>query len=279
MSFDPAYKDRICVITGAASGIGRALAIRLAKAGAILALSDVDETGLSETVKLAGLDKTNRLITDIVDVANAEQITAYAPRVKAALGPADYVFNIAGIARVGSFDQSPLSSLEKVMDVNFYGVVRMSKAFLGQLKTTRGGLINISSIFGIIGFPGQADYCASKFAVRGFSETLAQEMAGHGVSVSCVHPGGVATNIASNAAVDAKTNLDKSRAEMNADFDKMAITTPEKAAHIILSGTAKGKRRIIVGDDAKAIQWINRLFPQNYAKIMRRLKPSAYDIL
>jgi len=278
MAYNETFKDKICVITGAGSGIGRALALKLNANGAVLALSDIDAAGLAETVDLLGAN-TNRLMHDTLDVANAEAIPVYADKVKAALGNADYVFNVAGVARVGSFDDSPLSSLETVMNVNFYGVVRMSKAFLGQLKETRGGLVNISSIFGIIGFPGQVDYCASKFAVRGFSETLAQEMESFGVSVSSVHPGGVATNIARNAVMDKNPDPTISREEMDAGFDKAAITSVEKAADIILNGTAKRKRRILVGSDAKLVQLITRLFPVTYAKVMRRMKPDMYDIV
>ena len=278
MAYNDLFKNKICVITGAGSGIGRALALTLKQNGAILALSDIDENGLAETLTLLG-ESTNQIMHDRLDVSDASAIPLYADKVKAALGSADYVFNVAGIARVGTFDDSPLSSLETVMNVNFYGVVRMSKAFLGQLKETRGGLVNISSIFGIIGFPGQADYCASKFAVRGFSETLAQEMENYGVTVSSVHPGGVATNIARNAVMDKNPIPSKTREEMDAEFDVAAITSAEKAADIILNGTAKKRRRIIVGKDASIVQIISRLFPSTYAKIMRKLKPDMYDIL
>lgn len=279
MLIDKTFSGKICVITGAASGIGRALALRLHDAGAILALCDVDAAGLAETKSLLGGGASNHVMTDILDVADADAITDYAGHVAASLGNTDYLFNVAGLARVGTFDKMPLLAFETVMNVNFYGVVRMSKAFLGQLKQTRGGLINISSIFGIIGYPGQTHYCASKFAVRGFSETLAQEVSGTGVSVSCVHPGGVATNIARNAKVDVMPDHGLSKEQMDAEFDKVALTTADKAAAIILTGAAKGKRRIIVGGDAKLMQFINRLFPQNYWKIMRAVKPDIYKVL
>ena len=249
----------------------------LGKAGAHLALSDINEDGLAETKSLLG--NSNHVMTDRLDVADADAIAAYAKHVKAAMGNADYVFNVAGIARVGSFDESPLSSFETVMNVNLYGVVRMSKAFLGQLKETKGGLVNISSIFGIIGFPGQAEYCAAKFAVRGFSETLAIEMEPHGVSVTSVHPGGVATNIARSAQVDVMPSHGKSREEMDAEFDKAAITSADDAARIILTGTAKRKRRVIVGKDAKMVQLVQRLFPESYFKILRKLIPGTTEIL
>ena len=277
MDFSKTYSGKICVISGAGSGIGRALALALSQAGAQLALSDINEDGLAETKSLLG--QSNRVMTDKLDVADANAIEAYADHVQQSMGNADYVFNVAGIGRIGTFDESPLSSLETVMNINFYGVVRMSKAFLSQLKKTRGGLVNISSIFGVIGFPGQADYCASKFAVRGFSETLAIEMEPHGVSITSVHPGGVATNISRSAQIDAMPSNGMSREDMDAEFDKAAITTAEEAAKIILKGTAKRKRRVIVGKDAKVIQLVQRLFPEKYFKILSKLNPDATNVL
>lgn len=264
------YEGRICVITGAASGIGRALVVKLASVDAVLAISDVNAEGLAETVKLAGLENTNRVLVDTLDVGNADAIAAYGDHVEQGLGSADYVFNVAGITRVGRFDETPLSSMETIMNINYWGVVRMSKAFLPQLKKTKGGLVNISSIFGIIGYPGQTHYCASKFAVRGFSETLAQEMEEFGVRVSSVHPGGVKTNIARNAEVDTLPT-DMTKEQMNANFDEAAITSAEDAAQIILDGTAKGARRILIGKDAKMVTLVQRLFPIKYAKVLEKL--------
>lgn len=279
MAIDTTFDGKVCVITGAASGIGRALAVRLGAAGASLALSDVNADGLAETAALAGAAQSNRIITDPLDVSDADAITAYAAHVERALGSADYVFNVAGVARVGSFENSPLSSFETVMNINLYGVVRMSKAFLPQLLKTRGGLVNISSIFGIIGFPGQVEYCTAKFAVRGFSETLAQELDGTGVSVTSVHPGGVKTAIARNAQIDSMPDHGLSKSVMDAEFDKAAITSAEDAATIILNGTAARKRRVIVGKDAAMVQLIARLFPARYPKILRMLKPDTFKAL
>ena len=262
------FKGKVCVVTGAASGIGRAVAQSLAASGATLALSDINEDGLNETVEMIG--GANRHKVDVLDMADADGIAAYAPAVEAALGPADYVFNIAGLTRVGNFRNTTADSYEKVMDVNFYGVVRMSKAFLEQLIQTKGGLVNISSIFGIVGWPGQAHYCASKFGVRGFSESLSMEMMEHGVTVSCVHPGGVKTNVARNAVVDHLDRPGVTKKMMDDNFDKNTPTTPDRAAEIILEGTANGKQRIIVGPDAKFIQFWNRLFPTRYRKLVMK---------
>lgn len=264
------FQDKVCVITGAASGIGRALTLELAEAGAVLALSDVNEEGLSETAQLAGLEGSNRVLIDRLDVADAAQIAAYPAKVAAALGGADYLFNVAGLTRVGSFMNTPLDSMEKVMDVNFWGVVRMSKAFIDQLIERKGTLVNISSVFGLIGYPGQTHYCASKFAVRGFTETLAHEFDGTDIGICSVHPGGVATNIARNATVDKMPDTGKSREEMDAEFDELAITTPQKAAQIIMKGALKRKRRIIIGADAKVASFIQRLFPVQYMKILNK---------
>ena len=262
------YQNKICVISGAASGIGRALALALAERGAVLALSDINEKGLSETVEMVG--GSNRVMNDVFDMADAAAIADYAQKVEQTLGAADYVFNVAGLTRVGNFVDTPLESMEKVMDVNYWGVVRMSKAFIDQILSKKGTLVNISSVFGFIGYAGQTHYCASKFAVRGFTETLAQELKGTGVGICSVHPGGIATNIARNAVADKLPNNGASREEMDAAFDKMAITSPEKAAKVILKGAAKKKRRILIGSDARIISLVSRLFPVSYSKVLEK---------
>lgn len=267
------FAGKLCIVTGAASGIGRAVAIGLASRGAALALSDVNEEGLQATRALIGAVASNRIRTDRLDVADAGAIERYAASVKESLGEAVYVFNIAGLTRVGRFEETPLSSVEKIMDVNFWGVVRMTKAFLPQLIATKGGIVNISSLFGFIGYPGQAHYCASKFAVRGFSETLAAELAEKGVRVTSVHPGGVDTAIARSAEIDALPPDVKDIAEIGARFKKAAITSPERAAEIILDGAARGKRRVVVGRDAKLVSFVQRLFPESYAGKLKALLP------
>ena len=269
---DP-FEGKLCVVTGAASGIGRAVAINLARQGAALALSDVNEEGLAQTRTLIGDVPTNRIRIDRLDVADADAIIAYADMIKESLGDAEYIFNIAGLTRLGRFEETPLSSFEKIFDVNFWGVVRMTKAFLTQLEATKGGVVNISSLFGLIGYPGQAHYCASKFAVRGFNETIAEELAEKGVSVTSVHPGGVATAIARNAKTDALPPDISDRNEINDKFDKMAITSSERAAEIILDGTARRKRRVIVGRDARVLSFVQRLFPASYMKKISLLLP------
>lgn len=271
---DP-FEGKVCIVTGAGSGIGRALARSLAARGARLAISDIDPDGLAETERLIDGKGSSRLRADILDVGDAEAIERYAPLVRESLGAADYVFNVAGLSRIGAFKDTPLSSIEKVMNVNYWGVVRMSKAFLPQLLETKGGLVNISSIYGVIGVPTQSHYCSSKFAVRGFTETLATELLEDGVRVTCVHPGGVATNIARNATIDALPPTASSAEEITANFDKIAITSAEDAAETILKGAAKGKRRVMVGRDARLISFIQRLFPARYMKIILFLRGDA----
>lgn len=264
------FEGKVCVVTGAGSGIGRAVAVNLAGKGAALAISDINEQSLNETVALIG-KPSNRIRVDVLDVSDAGAIEPYAARVKESLGSADYVFNIAGISRIGRFKDTPLSSFEKIMNVNYWGVVRMTKAFLPQLLETKGGVVNISSIFGVIGVAGQAHYCSSKFAVRGFNEVLATELEEEGVRVTSVHPGGVATNIARAAEVDALPKDATSREELAARFDKIAITSPEKAAEIIVNGAAKGKRRVMVGNDARIISFIQRMLPESYPKLLKMM--------
>lgn len=264
------FKGKLCVVTGAGSGIGRALALNLAGQGAALALSDINAETLEETLSLIGAETSNRMRADRLDVSDPAAIEAYARRVRESLGPADYLFNVAGLSRIGSFASTPLSSFEKVMDVNFWGVVRMTKAFLPQLIETKGGVINISSLFGIVAVPGQTHYCASKFAVRGFSESLASELEAEGVRVTSVHPGGVKTNIARSAVIDALPQ-GSTREDVDARFDKIAITSARRAAKLILEGAAKGQRRVLVGPDAHVISFVQRLFPKRYPRIMRLL--------
>jgi len=260
------YQDKVCVITGAASGMGRELARQLSAQGAVLAISDVNAEGLEDTRKM--IDAGNRILVDVLDVSDKQAVLEYPAKVEAALGPADYVFNNAGMTRVGDVENTPLESMEQVINVNFWGVVRMTKAFLPQLQKNKCAVTNISSLFGLIAYKGQAHYCASKFAVRGFTETLALEMDGTGVGVCCVHPGGVQTNVARNAIVDHMPG-GQSKSEMDAQFDVLAITPVDEAVRIILDGTAKRKRRILVGKDAKFVSFLQRLMPVRYLKVLR----------
>ncbi len=263
------FKDKVCVITGAASGMGRELARQLAEQGAVLAISDIDAEGLDETRKMVSAG--NRILVDVMDVSDKQAVLDYPAKVEAALGPADYVFNNAGMTRFGDVMNTPLESMEQVMDVNFWGVIRMTKVFLPQLLETKGVVTNISSLFGLIAYSGQAHYCASKFGVRGFTETLALEMedAGTGVGVCCVHPGGVKTNVARNGVVDFLPE-GVNKGVLDSDFDDLAITPVDAAVRTILDGTAKRKKRILIGKDAKIASVLQRLMPIRYQRIMAR---------
>jgi len=263
------FDGKQCVVTGAGNGIGRAVALDLARRGSALALSDKDEAGLAQTRELIGASD-NRHRYDTLDVSDSCAIDAYAAMLKTHWGASDYLFNIAGLSRIGDFFETPKASYEIVMNVNFYGTVNMTRAILPQIIETKGGIINISSLFGLIGFPGQTHYCASKFAVRGFSESLAMEMTAHGVTVTCVHPGGVATDITRKAEMDSLPPGMKSREKINKRFDKAARTSPESAARTIINGAARGKRRVIVGGDAHFLSFVQRLFPRGYQLLIEK---------
>jgi NAD(P)-dependent dehydrogenase (short-subunit alcohol dehydrogenase family) len=262
------FSGRTAVITGAGSGIGAALAEALAARGAHLALADVNRAGLSATAEAVA--KTGvRVTTELLDVADPEAPAAYAETVKAEHGGAALLFNNAGIAVGGHFDRVKPDDFDKVLAVNFDGVVRMTRAFLPVLQTEpEGRLVNISSIFGIIAPPGQTAYSASKFAVRGFSMALAHELEGSSVGVTVVHPGGVATRIAE----DAIKPSDASNAEINESLErarKALVMPPPQAADIILRGVEKRKRRVLVGRDAHILMWMERLFPTSYFRFLR----------
>jgi NADP-dependent 3-hydroxy acid dehydrogenase YdfG len=261
------FEDKVAVITGAGSGIGRALAVNLATKGAKLALSDIDTEGLAETVRQAeALGATVK--SDLLNVAEREAVVAYADAVGTHFGEVHQVYNNAGIAYNGDLEKSEFKDIERVMDVDFWGVVNGTKAFLPHVIASGDGhVINISSLFGLIAVPGQNAYNAAKFAVRGFTEALRQEMlvAKHPVKVTCVHPGGIKTAVARNATVAEGQNA-QSFAEF---FDKhMAIHTPEMAAETIVNAVAKGRARVVVGWEAKALDVLARVIGPAYQRII-----------
>lgn len=266
------FTNKVAVITGAGSGIGRALACNLAAAGARLALGDVDESGLADTVAQLGLSD-ERLLTQVFDVADREAMYAFADQVIAHFGAAHLVFNNAGVALGATVEDMNYEDFEWLMGINFWGVVYGTKAFLPHLKAAgEGHIVNVSSVFGLIGVPTQSAYNAAKFAVRGFTESLRQELEieGGGVSCTTVHPGGIKTNIARNArmgeGVEKLTGADADTARR--DFEKMFRTTPEEAARVILRGVRTNKRRVLIGSDARAIDSMQRLLPTSYQRLM-----------
>jgi NADP-dependent 3-hydroxy acid dehydrogenase YdfG len=262
---------RTAVITGAGSGIGRAVAQRLSRAGSPVALVDWDEDGLEETVaSLTGPSMHRKL--DVRDrqaqLAFAADVAEWAP------APLGMVLNNAGVTVSNSVTGGSPEDDEWVMDVNFWGVVNGTRAFLPILQRQDSGVIvNVSSIFGIIAWPTQSAYNASKFAVRGFTESLRIELEGTGVSAITVHPGGVATHIVDNARFHVDDQGGTDHAKLQRDFNKVARTTPAKAAETIVTGVERGRDRILVGPDAVAMATLSRIAPNRYFDVVRRLMP------
>jgi NADP-dependent 3-hydroxy acid dehydrogenase YdfG len=261
------FAGKVAVVTGAGSGIGQALALELGRSGAKLAISDVDVEGLAQTeeqLKAIGAEvKADRL-----DVTEREAFLAYADAVAEHFGKVNQIYNNAGIAFTGDIEISQFKDIERVMDVDFWGVVNGTKAFLPHLIASGDGhVINVSSLFGLMSVPGQAAYNSAKFAVRGFTEALRQEMvlARHPVGVTTVHPGGIKTAIARNAT--AAEGLDAN--EVAKVFDKrLAHTSPKRAAQIILEAVRKNRARVLVGADAKALDILVRLTGSGYQRIV-----------
>ncbi|HEX8998901.1 MAG TPA: SDR family NAD(P)-dependent oxidoreductase [Blastocatellia bacterium] len=267
MKIDP---NNVAVVTGAASGIGRALAVRLAEEGAQLAISDVNKTGLEETASLATRPGV-KITTHIVDVSDRERMAGFANEVVAEHGRANLVINNAGVALGGTTEQLSIDDIEWLMSINFWGVVYGTKMFLPILRQqSHGHLVNISSVFGIIGPPGHSAYAASKFAVRGFTEALRHELAGSSITVTCVHPGGIRTNIARNAKAGA--GADASIVGKEGEFfDKVAKTLPETAADRIVRGVLNDEEKILIGSDAWMIDKVQRLMPVKYWTLLGKL--------
>lgn len=263
------FAGRTAAITGAASGIGAALAADLAGRGVHLALADIDAAGLAA---VAGrLERPGLRVTATpLDIADADAIAAFAAEVEQRHGPVHLLFNNAGVALGGTFDRVSAKDFDWLIDINFQGVVRMTRAFLPLLRAAEEArIVNISSIFGIIAPAGQTAYSAAKFAVRGFSKALTHELAGTLVGVTTVHPGGIATAIARNARAPADATAEEIEAKQR--FAAQALVMPPaQAARIILRGVERHKRRILVGRDAHAIALIERLFPVGYWQFLGR---------
>jgi NADP-dependent 3-hydroxy acid dehydrogenase YdfG len=264
------FAGKVAVVTGAGSGMGAELAIQLGRAGASVAISDVDLDGLAVTEeRLTSIGA--KVKSDRLDVAERESFLVYADEVKNHFGKVNQIYNNAGIAYSGDVEITPFKDIERVMDVDYWGVVNGTKAFLPHLIASGDGhVINTSSVFGLFAVPGQAAYNSAKFAVRGFTEALRQEMilAGHPVKVTSVHPGGIKTAIARKSTV--AEGLDQ--ATMAEWFDtKMARTSAARAAEIILDGVAKGKAKVLVGTDAKILDVLVRATGSGYQRVLTTL--------
>ncbi len=273
------FAGKVAVVTGAGSGIGQALAIELGRSGALVAISDIDAEGLAATeerLKAIGA----QVKADRLDVTEREAFQLYADGVAEHFGKVNQIYNNAGIAFTGDIEITQYKDIERVMDVDFWGVVNGTKSFLPYLIASGDGhVVNVSSVFGLFAVPGQAAYNAAKFATRGFTEALRQEMslANHPVKVTCVHPGGIKTAIARNGTV--ADGLDAEALAKTFD-KKLASTTPEKAAKIILDGVRRNKARVLVGNDAKMFEIVIRAIGANYQslfpRVVARLAPPAH---
>lgn len=257
--------QKTAVVTGAGSGIGRELAIALNAQGCELFLSDINTTSLDETVQLLPNRATPADAT-VLDAADKAGVHQWAERIGAQKTHVDIVINNAGVALMSTVEETQYEDIEWLMGINFWGVVYGTKAFLPLLrKSPEANLINISSVFGIIAVPTQSAYNAAKFAVRGYTEALRQELAGSNIHVCCVHPGGIKTNIA-KAARGGSPN--ESADERGARFQQMAGTTPASAAAQILQAAERHQPRLLIGQDAKLITLVSRIFPTHYPKLL-----------
>ncbi|MBE2164410.1 SDR family NAD(P)-dependent oxidoreductase [Acinetobacter oleivorans] len=264
------FKNKVAAITGAGSGIGQQLAILLAKQGCHLSLSDINEKGLQQTVELLKPYSHITVTTKKLDVSDREAVKQWAQETVQDHGSVNLIFNNAGVALGSTVEGATYEDLEWIVGINFWGVVYGTKEFLPFIKQTQDGhIINISSLFGLTAQPTQSGYNATKFAVRGFTESLRQELdiEKSGVSSLCVHPGGIRTNIAKSAKMSDSLNslgMDPTKSIQN--FDKLLRTPPEEAARQILQAVLKNKRRLLIGSDAKILDAFQRLFPTGYQR-------------
>lgn len=260
---------RTAVVTGAASGIGRGVAIALAARGCHLALADIDEAGLAETTSLVRHDGL-RVTRHALDVSDRAGVATFPAVVRASHPGVDVLVNNAGVAVGGNFEQVSDEDFEWLFGINFWGVVRLTRAFLPVLRESdEARIVNLSSVFGIVAPAGQVPYAASKFAVRGFSEALRHELAGSTIGVTVVHPGGVATSISDNARAPAGVPMEEV-VRRREEFRKYLRMPPQRAGEIIVRGIERRQPRVLVGTDALALSLVARLAPASYWSILSR---------
>jgi NAD(P)-dependent dehydrogenase (short-subunit alcohol dehydrogenase family) len=270
------FKNKVVVVTGAGSGIGRELALQFADAGARLALSDISQQGLDQTLQMissssAAADGPAEAAKGyLVDASSREAVYAHAEDVKRDFGTAHFVINNAGATIFGTVEHTSIEEFKWQLDLNMWSVLYGTKAFLPMmLEQKEGCIVNISSVFGLLAFPTQSAYNMSKFAVRGLTECLWSELEGTGVRAVCVHPGGIKTNIEkAGRTCQAATEVDSA---FSASAEKLLKTPPEDCARDILQGLRKGKKRIITGNKSTTMFWLGRLFPSSYPKLLSML--------
>jgi len=263
-------QNKVVVLTGAGSGIGRALAQQLHQEGALLALLDKDAQGLVETKRLLNGAATVEVYE--TDVSQRSLVERAAEQVLKRFGHVDMLINNAGVSSSGSVEELAYETLEWTFNINLWGVIYMTKAFLPHLRQRpEANIVNLSSVYGLIGVPGQAAYCASKFAVRGFTEALRQECFGSRIAVTVVFPGGIRTNIVKNSRTDHRmdqaTYLQKSQ-----QFEAALKTSPEEAARVIIQGIKKNAPRVLIGKDARQIDFLARFMPNSYDKAIAKAR-------
>jgi NAD(P)-dependent dehydrogenase (short-subunit alcohol dehydrogenase family) len=271
------FQNTTVLITGAGSGMGREMARQAAQHGATVLATDINEATLQETNQLAG----GKLRTYRLDVGDAAAIQAFAAAITPTLDPAKplILINNAGVGLgSGPFAETDMDDFEWLMNINLYGVVRMTKAFLPfMLQHNRGQIVNISSVFGLAGVENNSAYCTAKFGVRGFSDVLRMELMDTGIGITCVHPGGIKTNIARDARIGKSGFVTAAMHRQGAiSFAAAAKTTSERAAQIILNGVARRKARVLIGPDATQIEWVTRLFPTGYVSIIKKQIQKAF---
>lgn len=264
------FKDKVIVLTGAGSGIGRELALQFAAAGARLALSDVNQQGLDQTLAMLAAGGCTTARGYALDVSSKEAFYAHAEDVQRDFGTAHYVINNAGATVFGTVAHTSIEEYEWQLGINMWGVLYGTKAFLPMMLAQKEGcIVNLSSVFGLLAFPTQSAYNMSKFAVRGLTECLWRELEGTGVRAVCVHPGGIKTNIEKGARVCAEaTEEDRI---FSSQSDRLLKTPPQDCAADIIRGLQSGKNRILTGHASSAIQWLTRVFPNSYPSILKRV--------